>query len=718
MLAAWHFQILDEPARILHPEYLWLVAAVAAAAALLCWVSWRRMGRIHAVIPERLTGRVLPGLSRTRPLVRIGLSCAGLLLLTLALTQPQVGTGVERVSREGIDLVVVLDASRSMLARDIAPSRFERARLELSTLLDELRGDRFGLVAFAGTPIVQVPMTTDHRAARMYLRALHPEHMPRQGTNIGAGLRTAHRMLTERGASRSQVVVLISDGEDHHRDARETAERLAADGIVIFTIGIGSADGDLVPQSDERGFHRDRTGGNVLTRVDEALLRDIATLGGGTYVNTRGRGIGVSEVMDAVRAMEQDEHEVREVIRYEDQSTWLLFPGFILLLAGALVRPGRPRPAAEAVAAPARGKTPGPTARAAILLLATGLGVGLPSAAEARRLLEAEHPRIAEGNRAYAEGRYDEAIEAYESMLEEPLEPEQQAVVHYNRGTAYAARGDIEKAREAFDASIALGGPQMQARDYYNLGTGLLNSGDAEGARDALTESLRRDPTNRAAQHNLELALRMLRDPPPPSDMGSDDQDDPESGEDDEQDTGDDEARPDDEGEDDDDADDREDGDRDEEDEGESGGDPTDDPDEDSGDDESGDDDSADDESDDGEGEPGDDDADSDDGSEEGDRDEGDGEDDRQDGDEREDDSAQPDQADAGDEQADAQADPSDADEDGDEEGGQASGPVEIDEQDVHRILDALEARESPLQPFLFRPQTELEQYTEEEKDW
>ncbi len=677
LLASWHLTVLDEPARIKNPEYLFLVAIVLASGLVLALVSWRRLMRTRELVPPRLSGRVVPGFSLTRPLARIGLSLGGLLLLSLALMQPQCGVGTEKVRRAGVDLVVVLDASRSMLARDIAPNRFERARMELAVLLEELRGDRFGLVAFAGTPIVQTPLTTDRRAASMYLRAVHPSTMPRQGTNIGSALRTAHRMLVESPGSGSQVVVLISDGEDHHGDAREMARRLADDGVVIFTVGIGTAEGELIILDENgAGHHRDQDGQPVLTRLDEELMRDIASIGGGSYVNTGGRGIGVTEVMQAVRSMEQEEREVVEIVQYADRSVWLLFPAFLLLIGGAVLRPGRHVGAGRVLA----------------LLLFAGLSFSSPSPAEARRLLEVEHPEVVEGNRAYAEGRYEEALAAYDTALTGELEPMQRAIIHYNRGTALAAAGNLEAARSAFDASIALGERQSQARDYYNLGTAMLQAGDPRGARDALVESLRRDPTNRAAQHNLEIALRALHEPPP----DDSDEDEGECSEGDEaaDEDGDSSEQEEDREEDRDDEGDGEEqeGDQDERDEEEER-------DQEDGEDDGRRDEEEDEEGDDDEtsrdGEPGDD----------GDQDEGA---------EPERDEQEPDDG----EEEDAPVSPDDLDPSGEEEAGASAEQVDIDEQDVDRILDALESQERPLQPFLFRPSAEIETAAPEGEDW
>jgi Ca-activated chloride channel family protein len=332
---SWQLQVLGEPLRLAAPRALWLLALAALALALGLWGLARRRAALRE-LAGALAARVAPGAGAARPAARLGLGSAGLALLALALARPQCGTRVELTRRYGMDLVVALDVSRSMLARDEKPDRLARARLEVGALLDRTRGDRVALVVFAADAFVQCPLTSDASAARLLLRAAAPEAMPRQGTSLAAALQTAGEVLraVERGG-RSRAVVLLSDGEDNEPGAEEAAEALAADGVRVFTVGLGSPEGAPVPQGE--GWKRDRRGQPVLTRLEEEALRSVAERTGGRYFRAAGQ-VGLPELAGELERMERSEVEGRTTVTWEERYALLAFPGFLLLLAGALLR--------------------------------------------------------------------------------------------------------------------------------------------------------------------------------------------------------------------------------------------------------------------------------------------------------------------------------------------------------------------------------------------
>lgn len=332
--------ILGIPVRLASPERWPLLVLVALACLLLIRQVIVRRRLLDRLAPEReLRQAIVPG-------ARVGIApaiCAGvgLLLVALALLQPQLGQRNERVQRRGIDLVVAIDASRSMLARDVLPSRLERARLELSALIDGLAGDRVGLVVFAGQAFVQCPLTSDYGAARLFLRAIDPDSMPTQGTAVADALRTAGSMLraADRGA-KTRAVLLITDGEDHEGDALDAARALRDEGVRVFALGVGSAAGSPVPILDEqgqvRGYLRDRSGEPVVSRLEEEQLRQIASITDGAYVAGRGGDLGMGEIHAALQRLEKSEFESHLAVRWGDVWHWLGFPAFAALLLGAL----------------------------------------------------------------------------------------------------------------------------------------------------------------------------------------------------------------------------------------------------------------------------------------------------------------------------------------------------------------------------------------------
>ncbi|MBI5066974.1 MAG: VWA domain-containing protein [Deltaproteobacteria bacterium] len=343
-LSPLQISLLGEPVRIAAPAALPL-AAVAGLVLLLGALSlWRRRRALRALAGPQ-AARVAPGAGLVRPGARLGLQSAGLLLLALALSRPQCGTTAELTRRYGSDLVLALDVSRSMLARDERPDRLTRARLEIGALLERLQGDRVAVVLFAADAFVQCPLTTDYAAARLLLRGAGPSSVPRQGTSLAAALRTSGQVLSavERGG-RSRAVVLLSDGEEHEAGAGEAAAALAAEGVRVFTVGIGSPEGAPLPSGDQPGraaVRYGRDGKPIVTRLEEALLREVAERGGGRYFRAAG-AVGLPELAEELGRMEKTEIEGRTTVSWEERYAVLAFPGLLLLLGGALLRQ-RPR---------------------------------------------------------------------------------------------------------------------------------------------------------------------------------------------------------------------------------------------------------------------------------------------------------------------------------------------------------------------------------------
>ncbi len=341
------FTILGYQVGLAQPLFLALCAVGLLIGVLALVVALRRRSRVRALLNERLVDRLAPGLSRWRPAAQGGLYGLGLALLGLALAQPQCGTKSELTNRRGIDVVVALDASRSMLARDVQPSRLERAKLELTALLDELKGDRVGLVAFAGDAFVQSPLTSDYSAVKLFLRAVDPEQMPQGGSNIGAALTLARQVLenADRG-SKERVVVLLSDGEDLTGDVDEAVSALKSAGVQVLTVGIGSEQGEPIPVYNRRGefvdYKKDAAGQTVLTRMDRAGLTAIAQETGGTFFH-QPRGVAMAQVVERIDRMQKSELESRVTVRYDERFQVFAVPGLVLLVLGMLLLPSARR---------------------------------------------------------------------------------------------------------------------------------------------------------------------------------------------------------------------------------------------------------------------------------------------------------------------------------------------------------------------------------------
>ena len=340
-LEPWRFLFLGYQMGLAQPTFLVLVAVGLLLGALGVWWALRRRSRVRAMLAERLVDKLAPGVSRWRPAAQAGLYGLGLMLLGLALAQPQCGTTSELTKRRGIDVVVVLDASKSMLARDVQPSRLERAKLELSTLLDELKGDRVGLVAFAGDAFIQSPLTSDYSAVKLFLRAVEPEQMPQGGSNIGEALLLSKQVLdnADRGA-KERVVVLLSDGEDLMGQVNEAVAALKDGNVQVLAVGVGSDQGEPIPvynrQGDFVNYKKDSSGETVITRLDRAGLTAIAEATGGAFF-FQPRGVAMAEVLERIEKMQKSELESRVTVRYDERFQLFALPGLVLLVLGMVL---------------------------------------------------------------------------------------------------------------------------------------------------------------------------------------------------------------------------------------------------------------------------------------------------------------------------------------------------------------------------------------------
>jgi Ca-activated chloride channel family protein len=286
-----------------------------------------------------LVQRLCSGFSQTRRTFKVAVLLTGLGLLLLTLARPQFGTRVETVTRAGQDIIIALDVSTSMLAEDIRPNRLEKAKREIASMIDRLEGDRIGLVAFAGEAFVACPLTLDYGAARMFLSAMDPDLIPLPGTALAEAVRKARGAFVET-ETKNKVLIIITDGEDHDGSLEEAVKGTVEDGIVIFTIGVGTPRGVPIPVYDESdrnpSFKRNQDGEVILTRLDEETLRMIAGISGGSYHRSTSRGIELDAIYDSVSMMEKKELSVRQVTVFDEKFQPFLALGLLLILIEAL----------------------------------------------------------------------------------------------------------------------------------------------------------------------------------------------------------------------------------------------------------------------------------------------------------------------------------------------------------------------------------------------
>jgi Ca-activated chloride channel family protein len=252
----------------------------------------------------------------------------------IGIVNPQSGTKLEEVKRKGADLMICLDVSNSMKAEDLKPNRLEKAKQSISKLVDKLEGDRIGIIVFGGEAYVQLPITTDYAAAKLFLESINTEMIPTQGTAIGAAIDLAVESFGK-DEGKNKAILIITDGENHEDNAVKAAESAAEKGITIHAIGMGSVDGAPIPiykNNVREGFRKDKEGNTVITKLDEKTLQEIATAGNGIFVRATNADAGLNYVLDAIGKLEKKEFESKMYSDYEDRFQWFIAAAFILLL--------------------------------------------------------------------------------------------------------------------------------------------------------------------------------------------------------------------------------------------------------------------------------------------------------------------------------------------------------------------------------------------------
>lgn len=318
--------------------WLWLLVP---AAALLFWWQRLRLRRVSKLVDAGLWNNLSPGWQPSRQYGRLALWLAAILLFGIALARPQWGFTWREVKRTGLDIVVAVDASRSMLATDLKPNRLQQAKWGINDMLAQLRGDRVGLVVFSGVSYLQCPLTSDYAALMMYVNDLNVGLVPRGGTAISEALKTAADAFDESSGS-DRLIVLITDGEDTLADPLEFVPTLKEKNIKVYAIGVGSPEGELIPVTDESGrenFLRDRSGNIVKSSLNENMLQRLALATGGAYLRAAPGQFGFERlVQQEWSKLRPAEGETQRLKMWEDRAGWLIGAGLVLLLLEAFRR--------------------------------------------------------------------------------------------------------------------------------------------------------------------------------------------------------------------------------------------------------------------------------------------------------------------------------------------------------------------------------------------
>jgi Ca-activated chloride channel family protein len=473
------------------PLWLWATAVLPLFALLLFSAERRRREALDQLLAARLQARLAGSVSVAKRRLSFALMLAGLALAFVALARPQWGFTWEERKQRGRDIIIALDTSRSMLANDLQPNRLTRAKLAAQDLLAELEGDRVGLIAFAGSSFLQAPLTADFGAVRDSLQELDTEIIPRGGTNLAAAIRAAADAFGK-GEGDNRAMIIFTDGEELEADSVATA-RANKDRFHIFTVGLGSEEGSLIPLAGERGgtdFVRDEQGQYVKSRLDEQRLREVAEASGGFYVPLQNGPADMRHIArDGLGKMKEQENDARFTKQPIERYHWPLSVSVAALVAALLLGE--------------RKRIRLVSGAAAMLMLLAGAPAGAKNA----------------GIEKFEQGDYAGALGEFEKENER----RDLAELHFNSGAAAYELRDYAAAASAFSKALGLAAPGLKSRAAYNLANALARRGVAQekkedklpDLKDAVREYdevLKADPGNQDAIHNRELVAKLIEE--------------------------------------------------------------------------------------------------------------------------------------------------------------------------------------------------------------
>lgn len=472
---------------------LWMLAIIPPALIVFFWWAWRERQRLMTqFIQARLLPGLTIGLAPTRQKVRFALITVAVTLLIVALARPQWGFTWEESKQKGLDIVVAIDTSKSMLAEDIAPNRLQRAKLAAFDLMQQAQSDRLGVVAFAGSAFLQCPLTIDDNAFRQSVEALDVNIIPQGGTALAEAITTAATAFKE--GDNFKVLVIFTDGEDNDENALEAAQAAAKDGMKIFTVGIGTPEGEILRIKDAKGrmdYLRDAEGNAVKSRLNESLLQQIAgATEGGFYLPLRGAKTIDTLYEKGLAPLPKSEGQEKLVKRFYERYHWPLGVAIGLLLVEMLL-PERGRRSEKKNNVQSQANNLQKVA--AMLLVMSALWPMVGAASPATALKD------------YQSGNFTNALTEYERLLNEQSKAQkpEDPRLHFNAGVAAYRATNFTVAIQHFNAVLLARDIQLQAKAYYNLGNVHYRLGQQAEELDKLEEEWRL--ALKHFQHAVEL---------------------------------------------------------------------------------------------------------------------------------------------------------------------------------------------------------------------
>jgi len=495
------------------PNWLWALAFLPLLVLLYARAERRSAIKLREFVSPRLLPQLAGNVNRVRRAIRFAFVLFALALATIALAKPRWGYTYEDVKRRGLDLLFAVDTSRSMLSNDVAPNRLERVKLAAQDLITELQGDRAGLIAFAGRAFLQAPLTIDYDAAVESINDLDTKTIPEGGTNISEAIALATQTFGK-SAMGNRALIIFTDGEELSGDAVSEAKKAADAGVKIFTIGVGTAQGSLIPVegNGEAGFVKDAKGQVVKSKLDENRLREIAQATGGIYLHLESGPQTMRQLYAAgLSKLKTAEIDARLSSRPIERYEWPLAGAIVALIASLFINDRK------------RAQTPRRSPVKREVLVAASL-----------LFVAAAEVNAVSGIDLYNTGRYEDAYAQFQKDLQDNINPADMPKMQFDAGAAAYKLRNYDKALEAFSQSLVDRSPRLQEKSRYNLGRTLEDRADfgktneetlkdLENAAQHYEQALKLDPQDKAAAERLEIVRKKIeklkqhpKQPPPP----------------------------------------------------------------------------------------------------------------------------------------------------------------------------------------------------------
>lgn len=492
------------------PKLLWLLLVFPPAMLVFFWWAWRvRQELMAQFIHSRLLPGLIAGVSSAREKIRATLLILAVICFIFALARPQWGYFQDEIAQKGLDIVVAIDTSKSMLATDITPSRLERAKMAALSLMQQAGSDRLGVVAFAGSAFLECPLTIDDTAFQQSVQSLDVHSISEGGTSLAEAINTADKAFKD--GDNYKVLVLFTDGEDNDAGALEAAQSAGKDGLKIFTVGIGTAAGDILQTRDANGnlqYVRDEQGNVVKSHLNEALLRQISDASGGSYYSLSGANTMDALYERSLAPLPKSEGKEKWVQRPHERYHWFVVVGILLLIAEIFFPERRPTDRRKSNALAAKSGS----AAGAAVTLSIALGI----------LFVAPHTGRASPNSAlsdYKAGKFADAQKEFERLAE--ADKTGDARLMFNAGDAAYRGTNYDEAMKCFTAALASQDVKMQQKAYYNIGNVLYRQGEQEKDLDGVEQQWQQaiksfqnavalDKNDADAAHNLDFTKKSV----------------------------------------------------------------------------------------------------------------------------------------------------------------------------------------------------------------